>query len=330
MHHLATIVPAARGIFPKLDTIVSHGGVERGPYYCGQRRVVLAVKPSYVVAWLDARAGVIERVTGLTYDQYLQQSLLVPLHLRSTASCSHQDPLATGGRRAVGYHVVADSLAVRVMFAYVEPGMTGAGGLCSSAQDLARWMRALIDERAVSGASLRWMTCTRPVTAGFTPPYGFGLSLRPPLEEPAIWHEGVMAGFTSVVAYLPTSDLVIAIVTNGRRVPIAELLRRLELQMTGRARPITRDLPLPTAEATRDAGTYDDAMFNFRIVLDSGSLFFHGPFGPPARLFYQGGHDFVAVGPRALRFSFRPDTGAVTLVAWDWDEIRAYGKPSRH
>lgn len=99
---------------------------------------------SYSNANFTLLAGVIERVTGLTYDQYLQQSLLVPLHLRSTASCSPQDPLATDGRRAVGYHVVADSLAVRVMFAYVEPGMRGAGGLCSSAQDLARRMRALI------------------------------------------------------------------------------------------------------------------------------------------------------------------------------------------
>jgi CubicO group peptidase (beta-lactamase class C family) len=187
-------------------------------------------------------------------------------------------------------------------------------------------MRALVDGKAVSRRSFLEMTSPKSVTAGFTPPYGFGLSLRPVLGDPALWHEGVMAGYTSLLAYLPERDLIIAIITNGRPAPIDEMLRRITRRLTGREASTPRDLPLPSDVATLVAGQYDDAMFKYRIVSESGGLFFCGPFGAPQRLLYQGRRDFAIAGPADFRFSFQPDTGVVKWVEWDWGEIRAFGK----
>lgn len=275
-------------------------------------------------------AGIIERVTGLTYDQYLARELLGPLGLRSTASCAYQ-PLQIGGRqRAVGYEVAGDSLKVRHMLAYVAPGMTGAGGLCSTARDIATWMRALVDGRVVHHESFRRMVSAKAVTAGFAPPYGFGISTRPLDSEPAIWHIGVMAGYTSVLAYFPRRDLIIGAIVNARRAPIQVLLRRIVREVTHSPAPVIRDLPLSAGEATSFAGTYDDAMFKFSIVNDSDTLIFHGPFGAgPKRMLYQGANEFAVRSLQDLRFTFKMENGRVKRLEWDWGEIRAYGKPVR-
>ncbi|MBA3884928.1 MAG: nucleotidyl transferase AbiEii/AbiGii toxin family protein [Acidobacteria bacterium] len=55
------------------------------------------------------------------------------------------------------------------------------------------------------------------VRAGFTPPYGFGLSLRPLAGEPAVWHMGVREGHTSLLAHLPEHDIILAMLTNALR-----------------------------------------------------------------------------------------------------------------
>ena len=271
-------------------------------------------------------AAVIERVTGVTYDDYLTQTLFRPLGMRATRSCTR---MARPGElpRAVGYEAVGDSLAVRRTRAYLQPGMTGAGGLCSSAVELAAWMRALVDGRAVSPESYRQMTTASPVGAGFTPPYGFGVSLLPLVGQPAVWHVGVMEGFMSVLAYLPEQDIVLAAVGNSRRALLNAIVKRVMRRMLGTPAPALLDLPVSSAEANRSAGTYDDAMFRFRIIADSGRLYADVPdLGIRERLLYQGDHKFIVAGPSELRFRFDPSGTRAQIVAWEWSELRAFGK----
>ena len=125
----------------------------------------------------------------------------------------------------------------------------GAGGLCSNATDLVRWMRALVDRKVVSPTSLRQMTTAAPVGAGFTPPYGYGLSLRPLVGQRAVWHIGVMAGFVSVLAYFPDQDVIIAALANRRRAPVDALVKKIARALLGLPAPMLRDLPVPAWRA---------------------------------------------------------------------------------
>jgi len=271
-------------------------------------------------------AAVIERVTGVTYDDYLTQTLFRPLGMRATRSCTR---MARPGElpRAVGYETVGDSLAVRRTRAYLEPGMTGAGGLCSSAVELAAWTRALVDGRAVSPESYRQMTTAAPVGAGFIPPYGFGVSLLPLAGQRAVWHTGVVEGFMSLLAYLPESDIIIAAIGNRRHTPLDGIVKRVARRMLGIPAPELLDLPVSAAEANRSAGTYDDAMFRFRIVADSGRLYADVPdLGIREHLLYQGNHEFIVAGSREVRFRFDPLGTQAQIVAWEWSELRAFGK----
>lgn len=154
---------------------------------------------------------------------------------------------------------------------------TGPGGLASNAADLVAWTRALVDRKAVSAASFRQMTTTAPVRAGFTPPYGFGLSLLPLAGQPAILPIGVLAGFTSVLAYFPEQDLIIVVLANSRHAWVQTLVRQMAQAVMGLPAPVEHDLPVAAAVAKRLVGNYDDRMFKFRVYLQSDNSTFTSP-----------------------------------------------------
>jgi CubicO group peptidase (beta-lactamase class C family) len=274
-------------------------------------------------------AAVIERVSGKTYEQYLSETLWLPLRLQSTGSCQPDQGLPSGPQ-AVGYLAEGDSFVLRPLTANKARVYTGPGGMCSNAVDLAAWMRALVDGRAVSPASFRQMTTTAPVRAGFTPPYGFGLSVLPLVGQPAVWHIGVLAGFTSVLVYFPKQDIIIATLTNSRHASLQTLVKKVARAVMDLREPALRDLPINAVQVSRSVGNYDDGMFKFRVFAESGSLRIHVPeFGPPQRLRYQGGGVFATDEPGMIRLWFEPVTGRSERIVWEWGEIRAYGRRER-
>jgi D-alanyl-D-alanine carboxypeptidase len=232
-------------------------------------------------------AAVIERVSGKTYEQYLSENFFIPLKLGSTGSCQPDQELPSGDK-AVGYVAEGGSFKLRPLTANKARVYTGSGGICSNALDLVAWMRALVDGRAVSASSFQQMTTPAAVRAGFTPPHGFGLSLVPLVGQPAVWHIGVLAGYTSVLAYLPKQDLIIATLANSRHAPLQTLVKKVARAVMNLPSPVLRDIPISAKEADRSVGNYDDGMFKFRIFWENEKLYIDVPeLGPPQRLRYQ-------------------------------------------
>jgi D-alanyl-D-alanine carboxypeptidase len=271
-------------------------------------------------------AAAIEHVTGMNYDEYLAEIFFGPLGLGSTGGCA-SEPITGAPDRAVGYGFVDGSYVPRPLSHTEAYAAVGAGGLCSNAADLVRWMRALVDGKVVSPASFRQMTTAAPVGAGFTPPYGYGLSLRPLVGQRAVWHIGVISGFMSVLAYFPDQDVIIAALANRLHAPLDVIVKRISRALMGLPAPLLRDLPVPASERDRSVGTYDDGLFTFRVYQQGEQLYVDvPPFGPPLRLRYQGAHDFATPEPDERRFRFEPADGPVKRVDWEWGEIRAFGR----
>ena len=217
-------------------------------------------------------ATVIEHVTGMTHDRYLAEIFFAPLELGSTGGCASAR-IMMAANRAVGYELVEGSFRVRPLSTTKANAFVGAGGLCSNATDLVQWMRALIDGKVVSPGSLQQMTTAAPVGAGFTPPYGYGLSLKPLVGQRAVWHIGSMSGFMSVLAYLPDQDVIIAALANRRQAPVDALVKKIARALLDLPAPVLLDLPVPAAERTRSIGNYDDGMFKFKVYQQGEQLY---------------------------------------------------------
>jgi len=136
-----------------------------------------------------------------------------------------------------------------------------------------------------------------------------------------------MEGFMSVLAYLPEHDIIVAAAGNSRHELLDAIVKRVVRRILEMPAPVLLDIRVSAAELNRVAGTYDDAMFKFRIVADSGRLYADVPdLGVRERLLYQGNQEFSVAGPWDLRFRFDPGGSRAEMVTWEWSELRAFGR----
>lgn len=263
---------------------------------------------------------IIEKASGLSYENYLQETFFRPLGMKATHSCGARP---AGGLFARGY------LPGKGAFAPAPPvnmnTAVGDGGLCSSVLDLVAWTQALTTGRAVSKSSYARMVTPERVGRGYVPDYGFGLSLVPLDGRRRVGHNGDITGFMSALAHYPDDDLTIAVLTNRARHWPEVIERSIARAALGMREPAVRDLPLDTESRRAYAGTYDFGVYPLYVKDEGGRLRFYMGLGRPVyTLLNQGGHAFVAgEDPDAVRLTFtmkggRADKLLLRMAAMHW------------
>ena len=178
----------------------------------------------------------IERVSGMSWEDFVRTRILVPVGM--TQSTVRHSDAARGGNVATT-HAEVDG-AVRVVAPMTSDNTNPAGGINSTATDMAKWMIVQLDSgrlaaampnaperRLFTPASTRelWSIVTprrtpvratpglehlRPNLAGYA--LGFGVSdYRGQLQ---LQHSGGLPGYLSLVTMLPQRKIGVAVLTN--------------------------------------------------------------------------------------------------------------------
>lgn len=142
---------------------------------------------------------VIEKVSGKTYEDYLEENIFHPLNMVNSGYDHHSTVLKN---RAEGYHLTKDGL---INAPYVAMSMPHAGGaLYSTVEDLFLWDQALNTEKILKKSSLEKM---------FTPfkgNYGYGWRIDSIFGHKRIHHFGSIFGFqTHIARYVGDNTLVV-------------------------------------------------------------------------------------------------------------------------
>ena len=147
---------------------------------------------------------VIERVSGLSYSDFVVQNLLVPNQLTETSSPSLHTETTIPAPFAVGYSL--DYMESKKLVATVADNMSinvAEGNLISTPEQLARWNRALVTGAAgLDDTTVNAMKCAIPT--GATDCYGLGIQQFSGL---GFGHTGAHNGYLSVMLYDPASDV---------------------------------------------------------------------------------------------------------------------------
>lgn len=194
------------------------------------------------------------RAAGSRWPSLVRERLLSPLGMTATWAGSPPD----GSTDVACPHLVRAGKAMRadpVCSAVVAPAM----GLWSTAADMARWLRFLLDEgrvgdsRLVAAAALRetWtpQAAVRLVGGADTPvrTYGLGWTVTSWRGRRTLSHGGGALGFSSQVEVFPDQGVAVAVVANVAESPFTDLV-------AARAAEILLDLPrrdlLERAQAT--------------------------------------------------------------------------------
>jgi D-alanyl-D-alanine carboxypeptidase len=174
-----------------------------------------------------ALAGLlIQKLYGTSYEAALRDEIARPLGL-TLAACAEPRP-----RDASGYMRSADG-KIGPPPGLHHSQLLGAGGVCSSAGDLVKWMHALNTGRVLSASSYTAMTTLR--GAAVAGDYGLGLYVRPRAwGDNAIVGGGVTQnGFVAELQWYPEKVTATAVLYNvGPRVPgVSDLIPRIVLRV---------------------------------------------------------------------------------------------------
>ena len=148
---------------------------------------------------------IIERVSGQSYENFLQQSIFTPVGMQDSGF----DHNAQGV--AVGYaQMSSSSPASFVDLTFIS----STGALYSTVEDLYRWSQALSTEKLVPQAYLDKMFTPYVVNQDDGSEYGYGTMISTSHDRPINGHYGGISGFRSVFARYPDDQITFIILSN--------------------------------------------------------------------------------------------------------------------
>ena len=158
----------------------------------------------------------IEKVTGVSYGEHLRRAIFEPLGMADTGA-DDSEPSDKGD--AVGYLFTAAGGTTKAEYT-VTGRDAAAGGLHSTAEDMTRWLQALVVNRIVKADTFARMATPAALSGGRQAVYGFGFMLAPYRGVREVGHGGDISGFNTWVALYPEERLGVIVLCNyGMRPP---------------------------------------------------------------------------------------------------------------
>jgi CubicO group peptidase (beta-lactamase class C family) len=207
----------------------------------------------------------LEKVSGETYQDFLQKNIFDPLGMKDSGYDSNS---AIIPRRASGYSTRPGGL---VNAGYEDMSNPfSAGALYSTTEDLLRWEQGLFGGKLLSKESLSKMTTPNKNT------FALGVRTGKVNGHTVIQHGGGIPGFATQLAYYPDAKLTVAVLSNVYCNAPAQLAGNLAAIALGEevALPTVRkEVMVPSNILSKYVGTYELAPgINMTIALEGGHL----------------------------------------------------------
>ena len=264
------------------------------------------IRPPDVISTYDTYgitlAGyLVEKVSGLSYEDYLKRHILEPLDMHRSGILV---PPALEGDVATGYGFAGHWEAARWEFMNTDPAST----VNSTVTEMARFAIMLLEDgrydgrRVLSEASARAMLTRQWTNHPDQPGYGYTFWEDRSYGIPAFSHGGSMEGYGSLLYLVPEHDLGVFIAYNQESgsLPNVVLTGLVDALFPGRPDgPELRPRLTEAVDVSRFTGTYANSMHHhtnpaegwrrqpFELEVDAeGRLVFQGepafPVGPLA------------------------------------------------
>jgi CubicO group peptidase (beta-lactamase class C family) len=165
--------------------------------------------------------AIIEKVSGVSYPEYLEKNIFKPAGM--TQTLFGDDQIIIKNRAASYVYSRAESRFLNAINDKVETAYS-AGAIQSTAADLFKWHQALHSHRLITRESLEKAQTEYKLPGGKGTHYGYGWFIGNIQGSPLVEHGGNMGGFMSHAIYLPREDVFVAVLYNFRAARLPEFL----------------------------------------------------------------------------------------------------------
>jgi len=234
--------------------------------------------------------AIIEKVSGKSYEEYIDENIFKPLGMSSSyyGSNSRIIPL-----RASGYdkekNQITNASYLSMTLAYA------AGSLLSTVDDLHRWYQALEAGKVLSQKSLEQMYTPTKLNNGETKNYGYGWTLGTLFGEKTIEHGGGINGFITDAMRVPEKKVFVTVLTNCTyREPAASFVTKwIAAVLCGKELKDKKAVTLDTKILSALAGVYKITEDDVRTVtLEGNQLYTQRSGGPKLQAFAESETEF--------------------------------------
>jgi len=210
-------------------------------------------KYSYSNSGYILLGAMIEKVSGQSYENFLQENIFQPIRMADSGYDHHRTVLQD---RAAGY-VLSDEGMNNAD--YIDMSVPhGAGALYSTVEDLYLWDQALYTEKLVNRKTMQ------KIFTPFKESYGYGWKIDNHFNHKAITHQGGINGFATHIARYPEDDVCIIALANIEGAPITQIGKDLAAIVFGEE----YDIPQERLSIEIDKEIYDSYVGEYLLKED--------------------------------------------------------------
>ncbi|MCW3119857.1 MAG: serine hydrolase [Chitinophagaceae bacterium] len=211
---------------------------------------------------------IIEKITGNSYANYLEQNIFKPLGMTNSQYASDSRVIKN---RVDGYIKSNQGFENAPYESMTHP--YAAGAIQSTVEDLFKWNQAVHSYKLVKKETLDKALSRYKLTDGKETAYGYGWRLGSVYDIPSIWHGGLVSGFISMETYLPREDVFVTVFSNCQCNSPEVITSRLAALAAGK--PIEyKEISMGSADLLQYAGLYENERGQQRIISVSDNKLF--------------------------------------------------------
>lgn len=202
-----------KSILNHTSGLIRDGYINFNKEYSDENKLSLKLASEPLTEWIYSNYGyqllayLIENVTNTSYENYIQENILIPLDMKNTG-CERVETIIPNLAQPYKVHSgqVKSGISVN-MCNYV-----GDGDIYSTTSDLFKFVTALESEKLLKRDTLELMTKD---DTGLSVYYGLGLELGEIKGHKWFGHGGaIVHGYRSTFLYFPEDDVTVIILLN--------------------------------------------------------------------------------------------------------------------
>jgi CubicO group peptidase (beta-lactamase class C family) len=222
-------------------------------------------KVSYSSSGYIVLGALIEKVSGKSYEAFVQDNIFTPLKMNNSGYDSNAKIIS---QRATGYIPNVDGM---INAGYSDMSVPfSAGALYSTTEDLLKWETALFDKKLLSSASLKKMITP------YKENYALGLFVSNNNENTIIQHSGGIEGFNTQLTYHTDKKITVVVLANINSYAINEIANSLgDIAHGKKAQEVTshKEITLPIDVLKKYLGAYElQTSIDMLITLEGNHL----------------------------------------------------------
>src|SRR5688572_30324223 len=239
---------------PEFGTLVTNGRFPRDSAYALIKRYPFEFPTGEAQIYNNSAFWllglVVEKASGMTYEDYVEKKLFEPLGMKRSMYCNSAENIE---RRAHGYQVLNGQ--VRRAPTNVHTWPFSAGSLCSTAGDMITWLQALHGGKVLSAKSYAEFIMPSKLNDGTALRYSMGIAVGPDVRGlNYIGHGGAIGGFTAEAGWYPDGKAAVVVLMNSNgNIDPGAVGGELAAELLPWTRPVMKPF---TGDAAPLVGTY--------------------------------------------------------------------------